>query len=86
MACQGLYTKEYRMHEEKGLLKDTKQAIRFGTAAWGLSRQHGASPLLILDLASRVGCSNDVRKDIIYLPKTHFPYFNQSTKKQNKKE
>ena len=63
------------MHEEKGLLKDTKQAIRFGTAAWGLNRQHGANPLPILEWVSRVGCSNDVRKDIIYLPKTHLSLF-----------
>ena len=74
------------MYEKKGLLKDNEQVIRFGIAAWGLNRQHGASPLPILDLASRVGCSNDVRKDIIYLPKNHFPYFNQATKKKNKKE
>jgi hypothetical protein len=74
------------MYEKKGLLKDNEQVIRFGIAAWGLNRQHGASPLPMLEWVSRVGCSNDVRKDIIYLPKNHFPYFNQATKKKNKKE
>ena len=33
------------MYEKKGLLKDNEQVIRFGIAAWGVNRQHGASPL-----------------------------------------